>query len=53
MVSSKFAIQRVFTVRLFDLDTGACTGLLEDLKQSNFSHDGVIVYSQGEIKNTL
>jgi len=45
--TSKYAIQEVFEITLFDLSTGEAIAVLEDLKDSGFENDGTTVYVQG------
>lgn len=49
--TSKFAVQQIFTVDAFDLDTGAMLARFEDLKSSNLSNNGTVVYAQGGVGN--
>lgn len=49
--TSKFAVQQIFTVDAFDLDTGAMIARFEDLKNSNLSNNGTVVYAQGGVGN--
>jgi hypothetical protein len=51
MISNIWAIQRIFDIRLFDLSNGQCLGFLNDLKQTNFSQEGTIVYADGSAGN--
>lgn len=46
-ISNRWAIQRVFSVDLFDLSTGMNIGHLSDLKNSTFTQEATVVYSQG------
>lgn len=50
-ISNRFAIQRVFDIRLFDLTTGECLGYIDDLKQTNFSQEGTTIFAQGGAGN--
>lgn len=50
-VSNKFALQRVFTAKIFDLETGENIGIFEDLKDSSFNQEGTVVYTQGGAGN--
>lgn len=52
-VTSRFAIQRVFDLTLFDLSTNECLGIMDNLKTTTFTQEGEVVYAQGEINNTL
>jgi len=45
--TSKFALQAVFEVKVFDLDTGVCLALLDDLKETTWENNGEVVYAQG------
>lgn len=45
--TSKFAMQEVFDVNVFDLSDGACLAILDDLKTSTWSNNGETVYTQG------
>lgn len=49
--TSTYAVQRVFTIRAFDLVTNECLGTLKDLKDSNLAFGGDIVYAQGSPGN--
>lgn len=49
--TSKFAVQQIFTVDAFNLDTGALIARLEDLKTSTLSNNGTVVYAQGGVGN--
>jgi hypothetical protein len=46
-VTSRFAIQQVFDLALFDLSTNACLGIMDNLKTTTFTQEGEIVYAQG------
>lgn len=49
--TSKFAVQQIFTVDAFSLDDGSLIARLEDLKSSNLSNNGTVVYAQGGVGN--
>lgn len=49
--TSKFAVQQIFTVDAFDLETGALISRFEDLKNSTLNNNGTIVYAQGGVGN--
>lgn len=50
-ISNRWAIQRVFSVDLFDLSTGMNIGHLSDLKNSTFTQEATVVYAQGGAGN--
>ena len=52
-INNRFAIQRIFDLALFDLSTNECLGVMDNLKTTNFTQEGEVVYADGEIKNTL
>jgi hypothetical protein len=45
--TSKFAVQAVFEIKTFDLETGSCLALLDDLKETTWENNGEVVYAQG------
>lgn len=49
--TNKFAVQQIFTVDSFSLEDGSLNARLEDLKQTNLSNNGEIVYAQGGVGN--
>lgn len=49
--TSKFAVQQIFTVDAFSLEDGSLIARLEDLKTSNLSNNGTVVYAQGGVGN--
>lgn len=49
--TSTYAIQKVFTIRAFDLVTNECLAELKDLKDSNLSFGGELVYATGGVGN--
>ena len=49
--TSKFAVQQIFVVDAFSLDDGSLLARLEDLKSSNLSNNGTVVYAQGGVGN--
>ena len=42
--TSKFAVQQIFVVDALDLEDGSLLARLEDLKSSNLSNNGTVVY---------
>lgn len=50
-ISNRWAIQRVFSVDLFELSTGMNIGHLSDLKNSTFTQEATLVYAQGGAGN--
>ena len=52
-LSNRFAIQRIFDLATFDLTTNECLGVLDNLKSTNFTQEGEVVYASGEITNAL
>jgi hypothetical protein len=50
-VTSRFAIQRVFDLTLFDLSTNECLGIMDNLKTTTFTQEGEVVYAQGGAGN--
>lgn len=46
-ISNRWAIQRVFSVDLFDLSTGMNVGHLSDLKKTEFTQEATVVFAQG------
>lgn len=51
VTTNTYAVQRVFTIRAFDLVTNECLGTLKDLKDSNLSMGGELVYATGGVGN--
>lgn len=51
VTTNTYAIQKVFTIRAFDLVTGECLGQFKDLKDSNLSVNSELVYAQGGVGN--
>ena len=49
--TSKFAVQQIFVVDALDLEDGSLLARLEDLKSSNLSNNGTVVYAQGGVGN--
>jgi hypothetical protein len=49
--TSKFAVQQIFVVDAFNLDTGALIARFEDLKSSTLNNNGTVVYAQGGVGN--
>lgn len=49
--TSKFAVQQIFTVDAFNLETGALEARFEDLKNSTLNNNGTVVYAQGGVGN--
>lgn len=49
--TSKFAVQQIFVVDAFSLEDGSLQARLEDLKSSNLSNNGTVVYAQGGVGN--
>lgn len=49
--TSKFAVQQIFVVDAFNLDTGALIARFEDLKNSTLNNNGTVVYAQGGVGN--
>lgn len=49
--TSKFAVQQIFVVDAFDLETGALVARFEDLKNSTLNNNGTVVYAQGGVGN--
>lgn len=49
--TSKFAVQQIFTVDAFNLETGELEARFEDLKTSTLSNNGTVVYAQGGVGN--
>ena len=49
--TSKFAVQQIFTVDAFNLETGALEARFEDLKNSTLNNNGTTVYAQGGVGN--
>lgn len=49
--TNKFAVQQIFTVDAFSLEDGSLLARLEDLKQSNLTNNGTVVYAQGGVGN--
>lgn len=49
--TSKFAVQQIFVVDALDLEDGSLVARLEDLKSSNLSNNGTVVYAQGGVGN--
>ena len=49
--TSKFAVQQIFVVDAFDLETGEMITRFEDLKTSTLSNNGTVVYTQGGVGN--
>lgn len=47
VTSNTFGMQRVFKVKIFDLADGSCLGMLTNLKDSNLSMTGELVYATG------
>lgn len=51
-LSDKFTIQRIFDIYLFDLSNGQVVGKLNNLKDTNFINEEVVVYATGGIGNS-
>lgn len=50
-ISTRFAIQRIFDLALFDLSTNECLGIMDNLKTTNFTQEGEVVYADGGAGN--
>lgn len=51
-ITNKWAVQQVFTVKLFDLVTGENIGIMEDLKSCTLTNEGTTVYASGGVGNS-
>lgn len=49
--TNKFAVQQIFDVDAFSLEDGSLYARLDDLKQSNLTNNGQVVYAQGGVGN--
>jgi len=47
--TSKYAVQEIFELKIFDLDTGGALALLDDLKETTWENNGEVTYAQGVI----
>jgi hypothetical protein len=47
VASSQYAVQEIFNLTVFDLVDGSCQAVLSDLKNTNWSNNGQVVYAQG------
>jgi hypothetical protein len=49
ITTTVYAVQAIFKLSIFDLETDSCFAILEDLKQTNWMNNGQTVYAQGAI----